>query len=56
MMRNNRGQGSHGTAMSVEDLPNVMLSFNAQPDTPVITEEERLKEGVSTLVCSMDFL
>lgn len=55
-MRNNRGPGSHGTAMSVEDMPNVMLSFNAQPDTPTITQEERIKERVSTLDWSMDFL
>lgn len=55
-MRNNRGQESHGTAMSVEDLLNVMLTFNAQPDTPIITQKERLKEGVSVLDWSMDFL
>lgn len=55
-MRNNRGPGSHGTATSVEDMPNVMLSFNAQPDTPIITQEERIKERVSTLDWSMDFL
>lgn len=55
-MRNNRGAGSHGTAMSVEDMPNVMLSFNAQSDTPTITQEERIKERVSTLDWSMDFL
>lgn len=55
-MRNNRGQGSHGTAMSVEDLPNVMLTFNAQPETPIIAQKERLKESVSVLDRSMDFL
>lgn len=55
-MRNNRGQGSHGTAMSVEDLPNVMLTFNAQPDTPITAQKERLTEGVSVLDRSMDFL
>lgn len=48
-MRNSRGPGSHGTAVSVEDMPKVMLSFNAQPDTLTITQEERIKERVSTL-------
>lgn len=55
-MRKTRGQGNHQRVLLVEDVPDAMLSFNGQPDKLLITKQERLNEGLSTLDWSMDFL